>query len=80
VGYGRIVSSGKRGLRDRFWREGLHPRVLTNTEGDSIDGERGLLEVERGAAHSNMQGKRDKSGNSFLDCREGTEEKGDKVR
>jgi len=37
--------------------------------------------VGRGAAHSNTQEKRGKSRDSFLDCRESTEGKGDeKVR
>ena len=43
-----------------------------------MSGERGSLAVRRGAAHSNMQEKRDKSKDSFLDCRESTERRGDK--
>ena len=44
-------------------------------EGDSIGGGEDLLEVRRGAAHSNTQEKRDKLIDSFLGYRESTEEK-----
>jgi len=36
--------------------------------------------LEGGAAHSNTQEERDKSRDSFVDCRKGTEGKGTKVR
>ena len=78
MSYRRYCVSGKRGLRDRFRREGLRLRVLANTEGDSISGGQGLLAVGRGAAHSNTQEKRDKSRGSFSDHRESTEGKGDR--
>ena len=54
------------------WREGLRPRVLENTEGDSMDGGQGLLVVGGGgAAHSNTRGEGGRvEGNSLLDCRE----------
>ena len=61
-----------------MWREGLRPRVLANREGDSVGGGQDLLGIGRGAAHSNTQEKKDKSRDSFLDCRESTEGKGDK--
>jgi len=48
------------------------------TKGDSIGGGEGLLGVRRGAAHSDTQEKRDKSRDSFLDCGESTEGKGDR--
>jgi len=41
--------------------------------GDSIDGEQDLLGTERGAAHSNTQGKGDKSRDSFPDYSESIE-------
>ena len=53
---------------------------MANTEEDGIDGGQGFLVVGRGAAHSNTQEKRDKSGNRFVDYRESTEGKGTKVR
>jgi len=70
----RVV--GKRGLRDRSPREGLRLDVLVSTEGNGIDGE-GLGGVGRGAAHSNMQEKRDRSGDSFSEYWESTEGRGD---
>ena len=73
MSYRRYCVSGKRGLRDRFRREGLRLRVLANTEGDSIDGRQDLLVVGRGAAHSNTRGKRNKLRDSSLDCRESIE-------
>ena len=42
-----------------------------------VRGERELrLVVGRGAAHSNMQEEKDKSRNSFLNCRESTDNRG----
>jgi len=57
--------------------EGLRPGILVDAEGDRIDGRQGLLVVGRGAAHSNAQRKRDKSRDSFQDCRENTGENGE---
>jgi len=48
---------------------------LTDTEGDSEDGEQDFLVVGGGVAHSNTQEERDKSIDSLLDYREGTEGK-----
>jgi len=58
----------------RSWGEGLRPRVLANTEGNSIGGGQGLLMVGRSAAHSNTQEKRDESIDSLLGYGENTEE------
>ena len=60
-----------------FGERGLRPRVLVDTEGNSIGAGQGLLGAERGAAHSNTQEERNESRDSFLDCRESTEGKGD---
>jgi len=49
---------------------GLRPRVLANTEGNRIGRGSVFLAIERGAAHSNTQEKRDKSRDSSLGCRE----------
>jgi len=59
-----------------FWGKGLRLRVLSKHGGDGIDGGWGLLVIERGAAHSNTQGKRDKLRIGFLDRRESTRRKG----
>ena len=80
MSYKRFRASGKRGLWDRFWREGLRPRILANTEGDSIGEGQGLLAVGRGAAHSNTQGERNKSRGSFLAVERVQGRKGAKVR
>ena len=52
---------------------GLRPRVLANTEGNRIGRGSVFLAIERGAAHSNTQEKRDKSRDSSLGCRESTD-------
>jgi len=61
-----------------FGERGLRPRVLVDTEGNSIGEGQGLLGAERGAAHSNTQEERNESRDSFLDCRESTGGKGTK--
>ena len=59
-----------------FWGEEPRLRVLVNAEGNSADGGQDFLVTGRGAAHSNTQGDRDKSGDNSLGCRESTDNRG----
>jgi len=52
-----------------YRREGLLPMVLVNAGGSKMGGERNLLIVGRGAAHSNTQEERDES-RDRLRCQE----------